>query len=124
MKRVIIVFGLVTAMAGVAGARSSYLSTFNTKYGTSGTKLDDCMLCHVSGSRDRNVFGHAFELAKAANNATVQSALTAIEPQDSDTDGATNIVEINARTLPGDSKDIPVTPVTAETWSGVKVRYR
>lgn len=124
MKRMIIVFGLVMVMAGVAGARSGYLSTFNTKYGTAGTRLDDCTLCHVSGSKDRNVYGSAFEAAMGANNATVQSALTAIEGSDSDGDHATNILEINSRTLPGDPQDVPVTPVTAETWSSVKSRYR
>ena len=124
MKRGVIVFGLVTAIAGTAWARSSYLSSFNNKYGTSGTRLDDCMLCHVSGSHDRNVYGHAFEVAHDVNNATVQSALTAIEAQDSDNDGAANILEINARTLPGDSKDVPITPVTATGWSDVKCLYR
>ena len=124
MKRVIVVFGLVAAMASVAGARSGYLSTFNTKYSTAGTRLDDCMTCHVSGSKDRNVYGQAFETALGANNATVQSALTAVEGQDSDGDKATNILEINSRTFPGDPQDVPLTPVTAESWSGVKSRYR
>jgi hypothetical protein len=90
----------------VAWAKSGYLNTFNTKYGTSGTRLDDCMVCHVSGSNSRNVYGRAFGTALSANNATVQSALTAIEGQDSDGDHATNILEINARTLPGDSQDV------------------
>jgi len=124
MKRVIVMFGLVAAMASVAWAKSSYLNTFNTKYGTSGTRLDECVLCHVSGSNSRNVYGRAFGTALSANNATVQSALTAIEGQDSDGDHATNILEINARTLPGDSQDVPVTPVTVESWSTVKARYR
>lgn len=124
MKRALILFGLILVMAGAAWGRSTYLTTFNAKYGTSGTRLDDCRLCHVSGSKDRNVYGQAFEAALAAKNATVQSALTAIEGQDADSDGATNILEITARTMPGDPGDVPVTAVSVETWSSVKARYR
>ena len=105
-----------------------FLSAYPNK---AGTKLDSCSLCHSGGSYTSggktttmgscqwchykygydksgditatlNLFGKDY-LAKGRNAA----ALKAIEALDSDVDGFTNIVEINADRFPGDVSDDP-----------------
>jgi len=88
-------------------ARSTYLSTFDSKYGTSGTKLDSCDTCHVVGGKTRNPYGLDVESGILAGKTVVQ-ALTDVEPKDSDLDTYSNITEINARTFPGDPNDHPM----------------
>ncbi|MHB0975584.1 MAG: PKD domain-containing protein [Candidatus Aquicultorales bacterium] len=97
---VIAVFG----SAGSALAFGNYLTSFNTKYGTTGTKLDSCALCHPVGYT-RNVYANDYR-----NNGY---NFTAIENLDSDGDGSNNLTEINARTLPGDAADKPAVPAPA-----------
>jgi hypothetical protein len=59
----LLVNGIFAGMVGVAFGLSIYLSQFNTRYGTSGTALNTCLLCHtgypsVSPSVDNlNSFG-------------------------------------------------------------------
>ena len=77
---------------GVTYASSGYLSQFNTRYGTSGTALNTCSVCHTT-TPSRNSYGSAY----GSNNRNFAT----IEPLDSDGDGFTNIAEINARTFPG-----------------------
>jgi hypothetical protein len=117
---------LVTLFAGLAliftfgtfdyaHAYSSYLSSFDSTYGTSGTVLDTCGLCHIdpAGGGTRNSYGNAY----SANGHNFKT----IEPLDSDGDGFTNITEINARTFPGDATSHPstadTTPPTVTTFS-------
>jgi len=64
----------------------------------SGTRIDDCALCH-SSIPALNSYGTAY--VGAGKN------FGAIEGQDSDGDGFSNIVEINALTFPGDASDKP-----------------
>lgn len=93
-----------------AFALSSYLSNFNTRYGTSGTKLNTCGLCHTSATNPSlsfNAYGNAVENQIANVGVAIAAALTAIEPLDSDGDGYTNLAEITARTFPGDATDKP-----------------
>jgi len=85
----------------MAFGKDSYLSQFNTRYGTTGTKLDTCTLCH-STIPALNPYGTAFK-NKSHNFVT-------IEPLDSDGDGFSNIVEINARTFPGNASSKPSSP--------------
>ena len=76
-----------------ASSVPEYLSQFNKKYGTSGGKLDSCMTCHQSqaASKDNlNPYGTDFG---------------AIEGNDSDGDGVTNLDEINKGTFPGNPSD-------------------
>ena len=92
------------AAAWISPAQSTpeYLSQFNQKYGTQGTKLDSCMTCHTSpsgGKENVNPYGTDF----AKNN----HDLGAVEGLDSDGDGFTNIDEIKANTFPGDPNDNP-----------------
>ena len=99
---------LTVALVGIpeVSARSGYLSSFNTLYGTSNTNLDSCDTCHITKA-DRNPYGADMD-AEMLAGATDEQALINIEPLDSDGDGYTNIDEINALTLPGDAADYPV----------------
>jgi hypothetical protein len=101
----LVIAAAVALAAGAAQAKSGYLSAFNTRYGTSGTVLNDCNLCHSADPY--NPYGIALQNAGIATNTT--SAFAAVEPLDSDKDGYTNLQEINARTLPGDAASLPKT---------------
>jgi hypothetical protein len=107
------------ALSGFAHARPAYLGTFDAKYGTDGTRLDTCSLCHIGnpGNVNLNPYGQAFEAAPGFPN---DAAFTAIEGADSDGDGFSNIDEINALTFPGDPADHPTaadtTPPTVTSF--------
>lgn len=78
---------------------------FNATYGTYGTVLDTCKLCHPGYplSYARNSFGSDYALATLGNH-TFNAAL---ENADSDGDGFTNVQEIHALTFPGDPASTP-----------------
>jgi len=100
-KRFITVFltgALIVGMIGISYSNPGYMSQFNTNYGTSGTALNSCSVCHTSPPT-LNPYGNDW-LNSAYNFA-------AIEGLDSDKDGFTNIVEIQARTFPGDAASHP-----------------
>ncbi len=80
-----------------------FKSTYNPKEGTALANAA-CLVCHAKmpPSKDLNPYGKDY-LGKGKNAA----AFKAIEPVDSDKDGFTNIVEINAGTLPGDPASKP-----------------
>ncbi|MFP5212248.1 MAG: hypothetical protein ACLGPL_02610 [Acidobacteriota bacterium] len=109
MKRIhmILAIALFVLVAGASNlfAFSGYLGSFNTQYGTSGTALNSCSLCHAGGGTTKamNPYGADY---------LANGSFTAIESIDSDGDGATNITEINARTLPGDASSVPSVPTT------------
>ncbi|MBS1245262.1 MAG: hypothetical protein H6R41_1799, partial [Deltaproteobacteria bacterium] len=95
-----IVVGFLVASVGQVHAKPSYLSSFNSTYGTSGTNLDTCNLCHPGGNTGQfTSYGNAYK-----NN---NHSFASIESLDSDGDGFTNIVEITARTFPGDPGSAP-----------------
>jgi hypothetical protein len=92
-------FGL---LGSPAQSKPEYLSEFNSRYKTSGSRLDTCSTCHASSSPSRenlNPFGGDFS---AANH-----DFGAIEGKDSDGDGFSNIDEIKAGTFPGDPNENP-----------------
>lgn len=95
---------LLLAVAMTAGTLSTawglsdFLEKFNDKYGTRGTALDTCTTCH-STVPSLNPYGEDYR-----DNG---SDFDAIEQKDSDDDGFSNIDEIYARSLPGDSGDVP-----------------
>jgi hypothetical protein len=93
-----LVLAAAVAPAGVQ-ARSQFLNTFNTRYGTVGTKLDTCAVCHTTVP-SLNSYGNAFKNAWKGG-LKPGKALGAIQTLDSDKDTFTNIVEIRARTFPG-----------------------
>lgn len=123
MKRVLLVLALALLLANTAWSRSAYLSDFNARYGTPNTKLDDCATCHVTKS-NRNPYGADLERALKTHGFDTTVSLESIESDDADGDGASNILEITARTWPGDSSDVPSLPVEGETWTRVKALYR
>jgi hypothetical protein len=102
--RITILLVAVTALvlfgaASPALAKSGYLDSFNSTYATAGTALDTCNLCHGSSFSIKNNYALAYKNAGYS--------YPAIEGQDSDGDGFTNIAEINARTFPGDPASKP-----------------
>ena len=107
---------LTLFMTGSALAKSGFLSTFNSLYGTSSTKLNDCTTCHgTSGYSSFNPFGRDYRTEYLNNGKNVTNALRAVEPLDSDGDSFGNLDEITARTLPGDGSDFPaVTPTCTD----------
>ncbi len=99
------IFSLMIAWIAGSGdvwAKSAYLTSFNTKYGTSGTVLNTCGICHVNpnGGGTRTSYGNDF----LANG---DSFTAALEARDSDGDTYTNLAEITARTFPGDAASKP-----------------
>ena len=82
------VLGILTLASGSALAESNYLNSFNSQYGTSGTTLDSCNLCHPSVP---SLNGYCNDYAGGFN-------FTNIEGLDSDGDCFVNLDEINART--------------------------
>lgn len=91
---------LAIAAGPSARAGSEDLNGFNQKYGTAGTRLDSCSMCHTSGSpsaSDVNPYGTDY--------AGASYDFASIEQRDSDGDGVRNLDEINARTFPGDRND-------------------
>ena len=102
MRKNICTFLLLVAITagslGTAWGRSDFLERFNDTYGTRGSALDTCTTCH-STVPGFNPYGEDFR-----DNG---SDFDAIEQKDSDGDGFSNIDEINARSLPGDSENVP-----------------
>jgi hypothetical protein len=101
MKRLFSILFVITfllLLCTVTYASSSYMTSFNSKYGTVGTTIGACSVCHTSAP-SCNSYGNAFK-NNAHNYAT-------IEPLDSDGDGFINIAEINARTFPGNASSKP-----------------
>jgi hypothetical protein len=84
-----------------ADAVSEALDDAKAQYpGIEGSRLDTCELCHIdTDSFELNPYGAAFNGAGMA--------FGAIENDDSDGDGFTNLEEIVALTFPGDAGDFP-----------------
>ena len=121
MRKVIPI--VVTALAvWVVGAVAEFGTgtDFNTLYGTSGTRLDACGTCHLPAIPQLNSYGIDMK-TKYDQLSDWTMAMQAIEPDDSDQDGASNIVEILNRTFPGDASD--TTPVRGATWGAIKAIY-
>jgi hypothetical protein len=103
MKKIGVIIGLLLIPVLVS-AKSSYLTQFNTKYGTSGTRLNMCSLCHPGGNTGQlNNYANTWDAAGGSS-----TAFATIEPQDADGDGFSNLIEINARTFPGLATDFPI----------------
>ncbi len=111
---------LMAAMAVVTGylvdahAFGGYLNSLNAKYGTSYS----CTVCHIppgTTARNLNVFAKNFANFDAATSVPGHSAYAldaAFEAWDSDGDGASNLTEFRAKTLPNDPNSRPAPPDT------------
>ena len=97
----LLTIAMLVGVAVSALALSSYLDLFNAQYGTTGTKLDSCNVCHTTVPA-LNPYGTDY--AANGNN------FVAIETIDSDGDGYTNIDEINAGTFPGKVDSQTISP--------------
>ena len=96
-----------------AQALESDMHAARTRYpGIVGTQLNHCSLCHIT---DTNF--HLDPYGRDYNNQHRDFA--AIEGVDSDGDGFTNLVEINARTFPGKADSFPTATVTATPTQAV-----
>jgi len=86
-------------------AKPNYLMAFGATYpNVVGTSLDSCSTCHTSAIPALNPYGLAF--AGSGHN------FKSIESADSDGDGASNLAEIMALTLPGDANSKPAASPT------------
>ncbi len=96
----------ISAISFSAYAVPARLAAFKALYGTAGTSLDTCLVCHtipdpsVLNGAPRNPYGLAL-----FNSGYL---FAAVEPLDSDGDGFNNIQEITARTFPGDPNSRPI----------------
>lgn len=100
---VLLIFG-VALSAGPAVALPGDLAAFVTRYPfTDETRLDSCTTCHTAVPV-LNPYGSDYLEA--------ERDFAAIEPLDSDADGATNLDEIMALTFPGDATDVPEATAT------------
>ena len=98
---------------GNALANSNDLANFEGQYpGAVGSAIDTCALCHASNIPALNPYGAAYKA-----NGRSSAALAAIESVDSDGDGFSNIVEINAATFPGDPNSHPASSPTSTPTS-------
>lgn len=96
---------IVAGLVGTAHAKSSYLTSFNSTYPTAPTTIKNCTLCHPGGATSQlNSYATAY-----ANAAHAYAPIAAL---DSDADGFTNIVEINAGTYPGLATSKPAATVS------------
>jgi len=111
---------LVVASFVVVFAKTSYLGTFNTLYGTDSKTLDTCTTCH-GASYSFNSYG-ADVKTKKTQLGDLTAALRAVESWDSDKDGDTNIIEIEAGTFPGNP--LSSLPVEESSWGKVKSLFQ
>jgi hypothetical protein len=95
MKSLLVV-GIVCLFSATAFAKPAYLAKFKTTY-PNAKALHNCQTCHTATAKTE--FARDF----AANN----HDFAAIEGFDSDVDGFTNLVEINAGTQPGNVDSHP-----------------
>ncbi len=95
---------VATAVLALPKDLDLFKATYSPKEGTPLAGAA-CLTCHAKmpPSKDLNPYGKDY-LGKTSRDA---AALKAIENLDSDKDGATNIVEIRAGTLPGDPASKP-----------------
>jgi hypothetical protein len=87
-----------------ADAKTSYLTSFTNAYpAANGSRIDNCLICHINADPDvnstRNSYGIAWKNA-GKNFATIENL-------DSDGDGVANKVEIDSLTYPGNAADVP-----------------
>jgi len=102
---------LVLGFAGIALADDGAFDDFKAQYPG---KSYGCNLCHTSSPPALNPYGTALKGKGATANNITAAMFIAVEPLDSDSDGATDLEEINAGTRPGDATDVPPPPVAFE----------
>ncbi len=100
-----------------AGARSAYMGQLFSQFKLSSdatAKSAGCQYCHTQafGGGSWNAFGTAMKTQfKGDAKAALYKVLSA--NKDSDGDGYSDVLEVVAKTLPGDAKSKPTKPQTA-----------
>lgn len=95
-----------------AGATTDDLKSFKQAYPGKDAKAYSCKVCHLGavGKKDEhNAYGLALQALKGPGKALklTKKDYRAIENDDADGDGASNLDEINAGTWPGDPASVP-----------------
>ena len=103
---------LVLCIGEAAWATIDNFKTFKQTYPGKDPKFYSCKVCHQSAigkKGDLNAYGLALQHLKAPADAKklTEEDLRAIEKDDADGDGASNLDEINAGTAPGDPVSVP-----------------
>ena len=113
-QRVVVGMCVLLAAAGgeSAWATLENLKTFKQAYPSKEPKTYSCKICHQGflGKKDNlNAYGLAMQKLKAPADAKklTPDDLKAVEKEDSDNDGASNLDELNAGTAPGDPASVP-----------------
>ena len=127
MKRIVLIFAaalcLMSGLTGVSYGKSSYATSFKSTYPSSplsslstvsGQAGNLCTVCHGTSGTPLNAFGSAY----SSNG----RSFSAIQNLDSDSDGFSNLAEINSGTFPGNATSTPgaaaCTGYTYSAWSG------
>lgn len=106
-RTLVAVVAAVLVLASAAFATIAWQKEFDKLYKPkpeSELKKAKCAACHVqrNGKGDLNPYGKLLQKKKVE-----AASMKAIEKQDADKDGFTNIDELKAGTLPGDPKSKP-----------------
>lgn len=118
VRRVAILSGMLCAIVEIAPpawATVDNLKSFKAAYPGKDAKAYSCKICHqhVMGRKDdHNAYGAALKQSKAPGDAKklVEKDFRALEGEDADGDGASNLQEIAAGTAPGDPASLPTGP--------------
>ncbi len=111
---------ILLLLAATAYATSTIYGEFQVKYPSSATSSFGCAICHNGNPGIATLYNYGAALSANGINtgnpsqSAFNAAATAIEPSDSDSDGYSNIVEINAGTNPSDPASHP-TPTPTPT---------
>ena len=108
----ILLIGLAAVALRLADAKPQLMNTFNSTYPHS-PLINNCMVCHAGSPPDDdnvNSYGNDFD-----NNRNNPGAIGSL---DSDGDGYSNTIEINAGTLPGDPTSNPGALTSGEALYG------
>ncbi len=104
-------------VSALAGFERHPCDVFNDMYGTAGTRIDatadtGCLICHFveSNPYGSDLYDYLHECFETSicDEATIEGAIRNVESLDSDSDGYSNIIEINNLTFPNDPNDYPV----------------
>jgi len=119
---ILLLLAIPLGVGSLAQARPTYKATLARFAGMALAKrLNDCRTCHTASEDDDsaqingrtlNVYGQRLrkvipELRAVKKRAGITDRLEAIADEDTDGDGASNLVELFAGRFPGDPKDTP-----------------
>ena len=108
---------LLLTIVGGESARATLANfkIFKQVYPKKDPKTSSCKICHqgaLGKKGDLNAYGLALQKLKAPADAKTLTSedLKALEKEDSDLDGVSNLDEINGGTFPGDPASVPQKP--------------